>query len=250
MLDTRNLYRSEEFSRAWHERQLSYRDFLRKDLMNQIVEEEMGDISDLAILDAGCGDGFFLGDLLEKKPSFLTAFDISPYLVRIANDRFPLTACAVGDITVMPYRSEIFDVVLCYNVLMALLDAPRAMQEISRVAKPNGTIHIVIVHPLYNLFANDRLAQTESTMERLRRYVREEAIHVTTIPGFENFVAYRRPLAYYLNAFSGAGLFLSKTIEIPIDEAVAETNQEGMERIGIPLFTYFRLRKIEQMLPT
>ena len=242
MLDTKSIYQSGKFARAWHERQTKHKDFLRTDLMNPILLKEAGDLTGLSVLDAGCGNGFLLGDLVARKPNLLTAFDISSYLVRVAADGNPSADLAIGDAAAMPYESNVFDVVICYNVLMDLLDVPGTAQELSRVAKLNGVIHVVIVHPLYNLFVNDRLAQTESTMDRLEQYVREEAIHVTTIPGFENFAVYRRPLSYYLNAFSDAGLFLIKAIEVPIDKLVAGVPPSLLEKAGIPLFVYFKVQ--------
>jgi SAM-dependent methyltransferase len=237
MVDSRSIYLGQDFAEAWYNQQVSREDVLRTRMMNSILLKGIGDLSECTVLDAGCGHGFFLDCLLERTPRSLCAFDISSFLVKVAFSNYPSVIMCVADLADrLPYRSNIFDVVVCYNVLMELPDIGQAMSEISRVTRLDGSVHIVIVHPLYNLFINDRRARTEPPVDRLKRYMWAEQIRVTTISGFDDFVVHRRPISHYVNAFSEVGLSLERMIEVPISEDLAEVSPSLGRRVNVPVF--------------
>ncbi len=243
----KSLYQSKQFAEVWDRFQTEKEDIVRTRLMNLILIKNIGNLKGKAVLDAGCGNGFFLRSLLKLNPEKICAFDISPYFIDIAKKRYKRQGSVffkVGDIMKrIPFGNEEFDCVVCYNVLMDIPKITKAVQELARVTKSAGSIHVVVVHPIYNLFFNDVRARAECVDERLRRYTKEEGLLVKTLPGFVNFAVYRRPIADYVNEFIKNKLYLEKMLEVPISEEIAKIDKKYKERIGIPVFVYFKLKK-------
>jgi len=102
----------------------------------------------LTILDAGCGPGVILEDML-KRGHRIVGLDISENSVREANDRLRLCGadgpcCLRADIEDIPLAGNCVDVVLCLGVLPWLLSDARALGEMSRVVKKGGLIILAL----------------------------------------------------------------------------------------------------------
>jgi ubiquinone/menaquinone biosynthesis C-methylase UbiE len=211
--------------------------------MNPILDRGIGPLSGMKVLDAGCGDGFYIPNILAKNPLEVCACDISPYLMRVVKEEHPQIITQEMDLTgEWKYPNEKFDVVVAYNVIMDLPTIDKTIMEMNRVLKLGGKAHVVMVHTLYNLFFNDIKAKEETLTQRLARYVKEEELFVDTIPGYDKFQVYRRPPQSYINAFSRHGFKIMEMKEVVIDEKVAN-NPKYAERMGAPLFMYFILQK-------
>lgn len=112
-----------------------------------LVKELDPNLSD-KILDVGCGDGYYLFIL-----SSLSDFDITG----IDNDRQALLHAKKqvknknlklieADIMKMPFKKELFNKVVASEVLEHLKDDRKALVEIKRVLKKNGTLYITVPH--------------------------------------------------------------------------------------------------------
>ena len=245
-MDNRKIYQSKEFSIAWDKHQREKEDVLRTRLMNKILLKELNYLKGKIVLDAGCGNGFFIKSLQNLKPKKLFAFDISETLNGIVKkENLDMEIKTADLLEKLPYKNNQFDVTVCYNVLMDLPKIENAIKELARITKKE--LHIVIVHPLYNLFFNDKKAQEETTTQRLQRYTKEEHLEVSTIPGYENFIVYRRPISDYVNSFMKSNLIIEKMLEVPINEEVSKVVMKYKERIGVPVFIYFKLRKYNHL---
>lgn len=97
----------------------------------------------LYILDAGCGEGSMVSNLLEKltagtqTPVLATGIDIAKEGVRIAARDNINCSWFVGDITDMPFESKIFDVIL--NIF-----SPSNYIEFNRLLKDDGILIKII----------------------------------------------------------------------------------------------------------
>jgi len=101
------------------------------------------------VLEVGCGQGLDAAEIIQNC-RFYVGFDMSNNSVRIAKSEvFELsndeTGCfLVGDAELMPFPDNSFDVVYSYGVLHHTLGFERAISEISRVLKPDGTLLLML----------------------------------------------------------------------------------------------------------
>ena len=99
----------------------------------------------LTILDAGCGDGFYALRLARRYPRCqVTALDIDD--VRI--ERLTAMAAGLGLDNLQPAaqnllemtESEVYDLIVCVDVLEHLEEDHEAVQRLARSLKPGGTL--------------------------------------------------------------------------------------------------------------
>lgn len=113
------------------------------------VLDLLGEVAGRRILDAGCGSGPLLADLMERGAS-VAGFDASPAMIRLARERLGHGAdLKVVDLTQpLPYGEEAFDDALAVLVLHYLEDWSRPLAELRRVLKPGGRLVVVVNHPV------------------------------------------------------------------------------------------------------
>ena len=94
-----------------------------------------------AVLDVGCGTGSLLHHLATRpeKP-VLTGIDASPLYLAAAQARDPSWTVLEGDACAIPFPDATFDRVLCQLVLQFIPAAGQAVSEMTRVARPGGTV--------------------------------------------------------------------------------------------------------------
>jgi len=118
------------------ERQFSF--ICQKRIVMEMLSDARG-----RLLEAGCGPGVMLPDLLAMGFE-VHATDISNEMLRRARQRMaghPLAGrCRIGagDLERLPYPDAFFDAVLAMGVLEYLPSHARALREMSRVLKPGG----------------------------------------------------------------------------------------------------------------
>lgn len=92
------------------------------------------------ILVAGCGLGTYSARLLDRFSPHVEAFDIE--LGRVATAQASVHHALVAAAENVPYRSNIFDMVLSHEVIEHVADDGAALAEMTRVCKPGGRIII------------------------------------------------------------------------------------------------------------
>ncbi|MBX3071453.1 MAG: methyltransferase domain-containing protein [Thermomicrobiales bacterium] len=112
---------------------------VQKKLIDRFHHVVVGKIAELApesFLDAGCGEGFVSGYLLDRMPGLeILGFDWNPDSVRMAVERNPAGSYMVADITQLPFDDKQFDVAGCFEVLEHLYDPEKALGELLRVSR-------------------------------------------------------------------------------------------------------------------
>jgi SAM-dependent methyltransferase len=110
------------------------------------------------VLDAGCGDGAVLRDLLRygADATDLYGIDLLEDRVAWARELTPGAQVEAGDVQAMPYQAASFDLVLAFTLLSSVTDAAarqRVASELLRVTKPGG---LVVVYDFWiNPFNRD-----------------------------------------------------------------------------------------------
>lgn len=92
-----------------------------------------------AVLDVGCGTGWYLQQL-GFLGAHLEGVDLSSGMLAIARHRLPAVALQQADIRRLPYAGNRFDAVICTRVLSHLPRLEEAVSEMRRVLAPGGTL--------------------------------------------------------------------------------------------------------------
>jgi SAM-dependent methyltransferase len=95
------------------------------------------------VLDVGCGAGGF-SQLAAAAGATVTGIDAAASLVEIARERVPAGRFDVGDSQFLPYADDSFDAVAGINSFQYAADPVAALAEARRVAKPGGTVLVVV----------------------------------------------------------------------------------------------------------
>lgn len=100
-----------------------------------------------AVLDIGCREGRFLNKLNAQYGAQGIGVDISNMQLQenAKNNPFANIYCA-ADAEAMPFRSNVFDFVFCFDVFEHLPNPHKCLSEISRVLKPKGRALIYAIN--------------------------------------------------------------------------------------------------------
>ncbi|MBV9250475.1 MAG: class I SAM-dependent methyltransferase [Acetobacteraceae bacterium] len=104
------------------------------------------------LLDAGCGPGMIVRELLDSRPGDfrITALDRSPAMVEACALRAASASnvrALVGRVETMPFPDASFDVVLAMGVL-EYTELTAALAEIARVTRPDGLVLVTMLNPM------------------------------------------------------------------------------------------------------
>ena len=189
-------------------------------------------LADADILDAGCGTGRYMRQLLEKGPRRLVGLDFSPRMLDIARRKFASNGSlhfVNASLPKLPFQSSRFDFILSTLAVDHTPELAATMRELTRALKPGGTIILSCFHPFGSLAGWKRTFSARSRTYAVR------------------YIPYS--VADYLNAFLSAGLTLVRVEEPVIDERVrhlygAMGKEDFYKRsMGHPLSLIFVLRR-------
>jgi 2-polyprenyl-3-methyl-5-hydroxy-6-metoxy-1,4-benzoquinol methylase len=128
----------------------------------------MKDVSNKKILDAGCGEGYFLSKIQSKKKS---GIELSEKRVSLAKKLYPELNIQVADLKQLPFNDNSFDVIICSEVLEHVSNFKQALKEFKRCIKPDGCI--ILSFPNEPMVGLGRLI--------IRRFPIHEVDHINSI---------------------------------------------------------------------
>ena len=109
----------------------------------------LGPVAGRQVLDAACGPGLYLRELLERGAE-VTAFDASPVMIGLARrqaaERVRIDQAALGK--PLPYPDGAFDLVVCALAIHYASDRGAAFAEFCRILRPGGAAVVSTQHPV------------------------------------------------------------------------------------------------------
>lgn len=138
---------------------------------NPIEDQKQKDIVKLVdpkrkiILDAGAGKGRFVIEFLDHDALFVLALDLSKDMLKITRQyvrKYEFgnqVSFVVGDIEHLPLRNGCFDVALCVDTLVHLVNPQAGLSELKRIIKVDGITIVdeTSANPIRQLFENHML---------------------------------------------------------------------------------------------
>jgi SAM-dependent methyltransferase len=96
------------------------------------------------VIDLGCNSGAFGSRLIKEKGCTVVGVDLAHELLVIAREKGVNAVCAFAERT--PFMAEVFDVVLCCELLEHVLHPQLLLREARRLLRPNGILLITVPH--------------------------------------------------------------------------------------------------------
>jgi ubiquinone/menaquinone biosynthesis C-methylase UbiE len=200
----------------------------------------LGPVTGRQVLDAACGPGLYLRELLERGAE-VTAFDASPVMVSLARQQLARQQAA-GQVRIdqaalgkpLPYPGNAFDLVLCALAIHYASDRAAAFAEFCRVLRPGGAAVISTQHPVMDWLRKGG-SYFQATLET-------DIWH--TASGDQPVQFWRESLSGLCTAATDAGFLIEKVIEPVPAETMRERYPEDYEKLSRePGFLILRLLK-------
>ena len=116
-------------------------DLVRNEAVISAILDNAGVRAGVDVLDVACGTGVLFSDYLQRGVASLTAVDISPEMVKIAQQKFPEVRILCGDVEQTVF-DRCFDVIMIYNAFPHFPDPARLIGCLARWVKPGGRLSV------------------------------------------------------------------------------------------------------------
>ncbi len=105
---------------------------------------------DIAILDAGCGNGIWLKKLSKLGYTNLHGIDFNEHVTEIT---IPHAQFSCGDLAHTGYKDNQFDVIAILDVIEHIPDPTNVIKELKRILKPDGILlaSLPTEHAIYKI---------------------------------------------------------------------------------------------------
>jgi SAM-dependent methyltransferase len=193
------------------------RDRYRLELTNGAVLRAIGQCEGLQVLDAGCGEGYMSRQIADLGAD-VTGLDLSVNLIDAARSSLDNAEKSirfdVGDVSILPYESSRFDLVLCNHLINDLPEPEGAISEFSRVLRPAGRVVILMLHPCFYARPERNGGTDDSgTIRYFDRRRAEQHFNVDGLISPATNTVWLRPLEYHTESLRNAGFVIESLVE-------------------------------------
>ena len=199
-----------------------------------------------AILDVGCGDGFFTREFFGKTGSAV-GVDLSRELILRAKAESPKEIqYHVSSGHAMPFlQAGTFSKAVMVHALQNIEDVHGTLAECARVLRPQGSLFVVVNHPAFRVPKASSWGwdvEEKKQYRRIDHYLSESKVKIQMHPGDapeEYTISFHRPLQYYFKAFLKAGFAVARLeewISHRKSQKGPRAEAEDVARKEIPLF--------------
>jgi len=200
---------SKDLKAEFYQNYQSSGDFWHQELINPHILASLGNVQDLKILDAGCGEGYF-SRILAKMGAIVTGLEPSAlldYAVRYEKQEPLGIEYLSADLCEFQQKCN-FDAIVAINVFMDIPEAQLAVVKCAENLKQGGKLIFSILHPCF-LFLNRSSEEFYKISEM--DYFTEKQLKQS------NDVITHRQLSTYVNYTTNAGFKITKVIEPQLD---------------------------------
>jgi len=197
----------------------------------------LGDVTGRRVLDAGCGPGA-LTEWLVEHGAAVTALDVSPEMVRLAQERVGDRArVQVADLgRPLPLETGSVDVVVASLAMHYIADWDLPLGEFRRVLAADGAMVFSTHHPAmdWQFYSPDDYFAVKQVTERWSLGTETEF----------DVTFWRRPLTAITEAIYRTGFLIERLVEPSPARELADEDAEDYHRLRTaPAFLFFRLVK-------
>ena len=234
----------------WHRQVGHDGDENRRANSDRVLWRFLGEVSGLAVLDAGCGTGY-LSRQLAARGARVVAIDAAAEMIAVARREsdpglqidYRVMSCASLD----GIAERSLERIVSNYVLMDLPELDATLRAFHRVLEPGGVAVVVFSHPCFPLpDATTEGTEPSATFVWRRSYFDERRVTAPPWGRFSSdFVWFHRPLSRYWTAFREAGFRVEDFDEPgPAGAAAAELPPERQARFRLhPFSVAFRLAR-------
>lgn len=215
-------------------------------IINPIVFKLLGNLTGKIVLDAGCGNGY-LSRRMAKTAKKVIGIDFTKELIEKASQKnnYQNVKFINGNLELLPFASNIFDVILCNMVLMDVENFDKAIYEFGRVLKKKGIVVVSALHPCfenppnsYSLFSDNGIRIGRLVKKYFATgLIKDEKNKIND----ESYQHFHYMVSDYLNTFSKNKLYLEKMVE-PNGYLIDKDNKMGMNP-DTPSFLIMKFKK-------
>lgn len=225
-----------------------YGDRNKEVLLTPRVLDWLGEIHDLEVLDAGCGEGF-LSRLMSELGARVTGIDFSHKILEISRERtrpelnINFRHLNLENLDIIKDAS--FDLIVSLLTLQDLPDYQAALRELYRVLKLGGRFYLAITHPCFTSDGSwGRDSQGEKLHWKIDRYFFEREVEMRMDPNSDdNPIGFHRTLSSYFRAIRNAGFSILDLIEPTPSQEAIEKDPHFEDDLRMCHFIVFDLEK-------
>lgn len=148
----------------------------RRQLMEELLRNELQENREARLLDVGCGTGSNLQAF--SSHARVTGIDSSTEALNFCRQR-SVSSVARGEIERLPFPCGTFDIITAMDVLEHTDDDLAALEELGRVCRPGGLLLVTV--PAYGFLWSEH----DEALKHRRRYTAHELRNKLTNCGFE-----------------------------------------------------------------
>lgn len=222
----------------------------REAVLDPPMLEACGEVTGLAVIDCGCGEGRFCRKLAERGAGRVIGLDLSEKMIAAARELpHPVIEYQVADVQAMPFLADAsIDLAISYLNQCDLPDYAANTREVFRILKPGGRFLIANVHPMRSAIGG---WQKDTAGNRLYvpvdHYFDESERHWANALGSPVTITnFHRTLQSTLDVFLQAGFRLERLLEPSISDEMLVRFPNMADERRVPNFIFYALHKEER----
>lgn len=211
------------------------------------ISKLLGDVTGKVILDAGCGNGYWVRNLA-RRSSKVIGIDSSEKLIDICKSKNNPSNVEykVMDLTdQLDFPDEVFDLILSSLVFQYMPSLDKTASEFNRILKYKGEVVVCAQHPIYQYHfrVQQKLGKKLEVFPETAGYFDRKYLKQKVLAGKALVDNFNRPLKDYLSPFLDHGFVLTDFEEPEFTEEILREDPRYQEVREIPRVVIFKLRK-------